>query len=614
MRASTAFLPLLAASVAVAVITPATAVPPAAAPPATVTAQAGPVPAPDDTRTTFSLVLPRRESAARKRLKAVSDPHSTHYRQFLSRSQIRHRYGAQPSDLRAVRRSARAAGLTTATDATGLFIMVTGQVGDLEPWLGQQILVQKATLPPINSRSIQQEEVFLVGHTTPPAGLRKSVRGIIPFWVKIKTYSAISSSSFSATRPVAPNRGTYIGGCKAAERQDTYSFDQLARAYGVDTLPRGPRVGRASRLAILASGEGFSHRSLRRSARCFDVPGRTFSRVHAPGMIGNLPEGGEGDLDTQVAQAVLPRGSSIDVIESPEVGGTFYLAWAAAFGLPRLPDAVSQSYGLCERVLDEELLIPPSRHLLDSILVRLGIAGTTATSSAGDNGSSDCYEQDQTTPPAVDYPTSSPFITSVGGSQIVLRRSNQRRFEKVWRDVNRTMVVNGQTVPTPTSGGGGGFSTVYGQPWFQRRTGIDTEQRTTPDVAMHASFGPAWPVYLSRPVVAVQSQAPTGGFYAIAGTSASSPYFASSVALLAASQRLAGQPGLGHIAPALYDLRRNHPMALYDITRGNNDVYGVGCCRATPGYDTASGLGAPAFDRFPQWIEPVGGRPQRGRG
>ena len=146
------------------------------------------------------------------------------------------------------------------------------------------------------------------------------------------------------------------------------------------------------------------------------------------------------------------------------------------------------------------------------------------------------------------------------------------------------MVVNGQTVPTPDV-------RRRGRIFHRLRTTVPTENGDrhgtahNPDVAMHASRA-AWPVYLSRPVVAVQSQAPTGGFYAIAGTSASSPYFASSAALLAASQRLAGQPGLGHIALPLCTTSAA-TTRWRCTTSGNNDVYGVGCCRATPGYDTA---------------------------
>ena len=322
---------LLAASVAVAVMTPATAVPPAAAPPATVTAQAGPVPAPDDTRTTFSLVLPRRESAARKRLKAVSDPHSTHHRQFLSRSQIRHRYGAQPSDLRAVRRSARAAGLTTATDATGLFIMVTGQVRDLEPWLGQQILVQKATLPPINSRSIQQEEVFLVEAYDSACG---------PAQVRARDHPllgqdcppAISSSIVFGNPPRGAQPRDVRRRLQGRGAPGHLPFDQLARAYGGYCAPR-PRV------AGQPAGHPCQRRGVQPSPRCSRAVRCAGSHIQPgprPGMIGNRRKAAKATWTHKWLRRSCPAVAP-SMIESPEVGGTFYLAWAAAFGLPALP-------------------------------------------------------------------------------------------------------------------------------------------------------------------------------------------------------------------------------------------------------------------------------------
>lgn len=65
-----------------------------------------------------------------------------------------------------------------------------------------------------------------------------------------------------------------------------------------------------------------------------------------------------------------------------------------------------------------------------------------------------------------------------------------------------------------------------------------------------------------------------------------------SIALI--NRRLARnhQPSLGLLNPWLYQLAAG---TLYDITSGNNDLFGVGCCVAGPGYDQATGLGAPNF-------------------
>ena len=43
-----------------------------------------------------------------------------------------------------------------------------------------------------------------------------------------------------------------------------------------------------------------------------------------------------------------------------------------------------------------------------------------------------------------------------------------------------------------------------------------------------------------------------------------------------------------------------------DITTGNNDLDGVGCCQATVGYDLASGLGVPNWAVLPATLPSPG--------
>jgi len=59
------------------------------------------------------------------------------------------------------------------------------------------------------------------------------------------------------------------------------------------------------------------------------------------------------------------------------------------------------------------------------------------------------------------------------------------------------------------------------------------------------------------------------------------------------------RPTLGFVNPYFYDIaeRQGQPgnpmdLVLHDVTTGNNDVAGVGCCEATVGYDIASGWGS----------------------
>ena len=68
---------------------------------------------------------------------------------------------------------------------------------------------------------------------------------------------------------------------------------------------------------------------------------------------------------------------------------------------------------------------------------------------------------------------------------------------------------------------------------------------------------------------------------------------AANLARLDSVQRAAGRPVLGLANGWLYTLAARNVPAFYDVTRGDNDLDGVGCCSARAGYDAASGLGVP---------------------
>jgi hypothetical protein len=81
----------------------------------------------------------------------------------------------------------------------------------------------------------------------------------------------------------------------------------------------------------------------------------------------------------------------------------------------------------------------------------------------------------------------------------------------------------------------------------------------------------------------------------VGGTSGSTPFVAAATALVVASERQAGRPRVGLAKGWLYKAATTatRPSAFFDVTQGNNDLAGVGCCQATVGYDPVSGLGVP---------------------
>ena len=101
-----------------------------------------------------------------------------------------------------------------------------------------------------------------------------------------------------------------------------------------------------------------------------------------------------------------------------------------------------------------------------------------------------------------------------------------------------------------------------------------------------------WPIWGFRYV--------QGQVQSVGGTSASSPTFAALVSLLNEARFKAGKPPMGFFNPFAYA----NPTAFTDVTKGTNAIgrgdgaalkYGFA---AAPGWDAATGLGTPLFDRL----------------
>ena len=89
------------------------------------------------------------------------------------------------------------------------------------------------------------------------------------------------------------------------------------------------------------------------------------------------------------------------------------------------------------------------------------------------------------------------------------------------------------------------------------------------------------------------------------GASAATARRLRQVAAISAAERAARRPPLGPVNGLLYSLG---PGALFDIESGNNGYDRRVAARvAGPGYDLASGLGAPRFDRIAAALPPPAG-------
>ena len=209
--------------------------------------------------------------------------------------------------------------------------------------------------------------------------------------------------------------------------------------------------------------------------------------------------------------------------------------------------------------------------------------------STGDFGSTNSMQSTDKTPIAVQFPASSPWVTSCGGT--MLMKNNAGRFHKevVW---NSTFLYD----VLITNASGGGFSITNTRPDYQKRAIPGkayprkfAHSRGIPDVAGHANVTPNSVAYW---ILLNNANWLTGG------TSAVAPLWAALTARL--NQAL--NKRIGFFNPMLYDMADT--PALKDITEGNNIMpKGPQFWEAKSGWDPCTGLGIPHGENMLKWLK-----------
>ena len=261
--------------------------------------------------------------------------------------------------------------------------------------------------------------------------------------------------------------------------------------------------------------------------------------------------------------------------------------------------------------------------------------------SSGDSGYENPVEDPGSDQQQVDFPTSSPYVTSVGGTSLAIGPLNNYEWETSWGTIIDPLAANGQSWSSTPPGewpsgydgsGGGGVSYNFAQPSYQQGvvpnslattlpngTTNPTAMRVIPDVSALADPSTGF-------LVGQTTLQPNGTTYAfslsrIGGTSVACPVFAG---IEADARQAAGHP-LGFANPVIY--QRYHTSAFHDVTDHpfgplvqlyevcNNytdpdtktgplltylramgiDGEGAAALHAVPGYDDATGVGSPAF-------------------
>jgi kumamolisin len=244
-------------------------------------------------------------------------------------------------------------------------------------------------------------------------------------------------------------------------------------------------------------------------------------------------------------------------------------------GSPAQPVTLSVSWGLAE---DSPNWSEAARTEINNRLQAVAMLGITVCISSGDDGSGDEMTDGRA---HVDFPSSSPFVLSVGGTMLTGVPTNPT--EQTWWE------TPGRRTPNGGGATGGGVSVFFDRPAWQNVTVTSLnkgsiEGRVIPDVA--ALAGP--PFY---DLIFLSKDAPNGG------TSASAPLWASLIACMAAN--LPASKSHRFLTPLLYQSGANGKprgaAGCRDVAIGDNRSSpqpGVGY-QAQVGYDAVTGWGTP---------------------
>jgi subtilase family serine protease len=258
-----------------------------------------------------------------------------------------------------------------------------------------------------------------------------------------------------------------------------------------------------------------------------------FKKVNQNGVQGSYPRADvgwsqEAALDLDMASAMCPNCKIL-------------LVQATSSSFSNLGTAVNTAASMGAHVISNSYGGSESSGVAsaDSFYTHPGVAITV---SSGDSGF------------GVQFPASSPHVTAVGGTHLVLSPTTRGWSETAW------------------SGAGSGCSTVFTKPTWQSDPGC--ANRTVADVSAVAD--PATGVSVFGPVNRHAS-----GWMVFGGTSVAAPLVGGVYAANGGSVSFGSDPYA-------------HTGALFDVTSGSNGSCGGSyLCTATAGFDGPTGLGTP---------------------
>jgi subtilase family serine protease len=379
--------------------------------------------------------------------------------------------------------------------------------------------------------------------------------------------TARPAAAHAVHRPLSCGPARYFLPC--------YTPGQFEVAYGVAPLLSNGINGRGETVAFpeLANKPGPNFTDIRQDLAAFDSKfGLPAAKLKITTTLGGASApyvaGTEEVEDTEMVHAMAPA-ATLDVVLIPASAATSPASFAAAITGVIKVVATAQNAAVISISASggEKLFTPAEVAGFHAAAQQAADHHVTVVASSGDTG----VLSDQGPPKQVSLPASDPLVLGVGGTALNASFKNGAYDgEMAWNQ--------------DTDASAGGYSSLFGRPFYQDGVPGIGAMRGVPDVAANADSTTAMALTF------------TGGVLLPArGTSAATPLWAAVIAL---ADQEAGQH-LGFVNPAIYAIARSPAChsAFHDVVTGDNSVmWPTGVFtgyEAGPGWDPVTGWGSP---------------------
>jgi subtilase family serine protease len=529
-------------------------------------------------------------------LAAQLDPSSPSYHQWLTSEQFGARFGLNSSDLAKVSAWLTGQGFTiTSVAKSSTFITFSGTVAQAQQAFGTTIHTV--------SLNGEQHITNLTDPTVPSAiaNVVLAVTGLDDFKLKPRSRARNADSAQPGfTTTVSGVTSHYIAPGDLYTIYDYPPSSSNLNGTGITIAVMGAtdltqsNVLPDANLTAFRTAAGLSAINLKLQFAGGTDPGVSTADID------------EAHLDVEWSGASAP-GATIEYVYGKDV-----LANSLTYAIdasPTIAPIITISYGGCESGFGASTLAT-----YNQLLQMANAKGITVMSSSGDNGATDCDTSGIASEGlSVDFPSSSPFATSAGGTMFSGDVNNVSTYWNTGNAANnssaKSYIPEQPWNETTASGGldsggagGGGASGFFSKPAWQVGLGVlNDSSRDVPDVSLNAAAQHDGYVVCSQGSCTNGFLASNGQANVFGGTSFVAPSLAGILALV--EQHL-GSGALGNIGPILYGLAKGPTAStiFHDINTGNNSVV---CSQGTPncpnggsigysagtGYDLATGLG-----------------------